>query len=158
MHFYRPVGLCRETAEVYSLQGRKCILSPIAMTNPHAIHLGAAWVCLPQPAAGPAFPAGQVVWVRRFGRPAGLARTDRLQLAFERPAASARAELLLNGLPLPSLEASDWEQDVTRLIAARNELRLMPRLSTGPSENVVGAMRQPLPECWGRVLLRIVSD
>ncbi len=128
------------------------------MTVPHPIHLGSGWDRIRSPAAEVSSPGEQVVWVRRFGCPSGLSATDRLLLVFERPSAAARAELLLNGVPLPALEASDWEQDVTTLIAARNELRLTPRFPDQPPGNPIQTTRQSLPGDWGRVVLRIVSD
>lgn len=104
------------------------------------IRLHAAW---DPPAAG-----GQP-WRRSFGRPGGLAATDRVRLVFERPAACV---LALNGSPLPPVAAGDrWEADVTRLLRDRNDLAAT--FATEVPAHV--GFRQPLPAACGRPALEI---
>ena len=137
----------------------------------HSIHLGTAWE--PPAGAGPPAPADGAadgagngaadgVWIRRFGRPAGLEPVDRVLLVCEQPAAGAfRAELTLNGMPLPALGPAmpRWQHDITPLLRDHNELFLVPlgaaamRLSAG-SEN---QRRTALPSAWCRVSVEIVS-
>lgn len=133
----------------------------------HSIHLGNAWeppagAGPPAPADGAADGAGNGVWIRRFGRPAGLEPVDRVLLVCEQPAAGAfRAELTLNGMPLPALGPAmpRWQHDITPLLRDHNELFLVPlgaavmRLSAG-SEN---QRRTALPSAWCRVSVEIVS-
>jgi hypothetical protein len=106
----------------------------------HVIRLHAAWD--PPAAAGAA-------WRRSFGRPGGLAATDRVRLVFERPAVCV---LELNGTPLPPVAAgARWEADVTRLLRQRNDLAATFATAAPAS----GGGRQPLPDACGRPALEI---
>jgi len=112
----------------------------------HSIHLGAAWESPRDDSV--------TAWLRRFGRPTGLAPSDRVLLVCEgaQPAAAWR-RLLLNGhdLPPPAADPGRWEHDVTAILRDRNELALEPAAG-GPVGN---AARGPLPAAWGRFTLEI---
>ena len=131
--------------------------------NPHRISLSAAW----EPPLDPARP----VWVRRFGRPAGLGDQGR----GAHPAAGPRVVLVvagdavavvLNGIPLAVEPPASQEHeppacqrhDITQLIAARNELRLTSAVVGRVVGNPARHGRIDLPEAVGRVWLEIVAD
>ena len=131
--------------------------------NPHRISLLAAW----EPPLDPARP----VWVRRFGRPAGLGDQGR----GAHPGAGPRVVLVvagdavavvLNGIPLAVEPPASQEHeppasqrhDITRLIAARNELRLTSAVVERVVGNPARHGRIDLPEAVGRVWLEIVAD
>jgi hypothetical protein len=139
--------------------------------NPHRISLSAAW----EPPLDPARP----VWVRRFGRPAGLGDQGR----GAHPAAGPRVVLVvagdavavvLNGIPLAVEPPASQEHeppasqeheppasqrhDITQLIAARNELRLTSAVVERVVGNPARHGRIDLPEAVGRVWLEIVAD
>jgi hypothetical protein len=123
------------------------------VSEPHAIHLGAAWQ--PPDAAGT---EGRH-WLRRFGLPAGLGPADRVWLAIERPAA---CRLAVNGSPLPPCAAGiAYRVDVTPLLRERNELVLeAASASAAPVDagcSVDRHGRVPLPAAFGRMLLEIVT-
>ena len=129
----------------------------------HAIHLGNAWE--PPADAGTANPpdgAAKGVWIRRFGRPAGLEPVDRVLLVCKQPAAGAfRAELAFNGMSLPAIgpAMSRWQHDITHLLRDRNELFLVP-LGAAALQSLPGRTaqrRMALPSEWCRVLMKIVS-
>ena len=124
----------------------------------HVIRLGNAWET-------PADGTGQRVsrWRRRFGRPGGLGPGDKVVLVVERPGLSATA--VLNGVPLPAVvPGGRWANDVTPLLADRNELVLDLATAEPPPEPMREAARRgppggrrPLPEAAGAVRLEIVS-
>jgi hypothetical protein len=135
----------------------------IMADNPHRISLLAAW----EPPLDPARP----VWVRRFGRPAGLGDQGR----GAHPGAGPRVVLVvagdavavvLNGIPLAVEPPASQEHeppasqrhDITRLIAARNELRLTSAVVERVVGNPARHGRIDLPEAVGRVWLEIVAD
>ena len=110
----------------------------------HVIRLGSAWE------GGPAAD-GTVAWVRRFGRPTGLAAGDAVWLVIEEPAACG---LRLNAAPLPAaVGGGTYRVEVTRWLAPRNLLVLEP---AGPAAAAGTAGRVPLPAALGDVRLEIV--
>jgi len=134
-------------------------------TGPHRISLAAAW----EPPADP----GALLWVRRFGRPAGSVATGaggevRVFLVVE----GTTRGLILNGVslaegPAPAVSAAaavagnppgGQRYDVTRLLGPRNDLQL----TAAAMVPVVGARawhgRVALPEAVGRVWLEVVAD
>jgi len=114
----------------------------------HAIHLGTAW----EPPS-----AGVPAWIRRFGRPAGLAAGDRLVLRCDQSGSpEAWHEATLNGHALSWRTAgpSSLECDVTGCLADRNVLAV-PHAAEAAA---VVAERASLPPAWGRLSLLIVSD
>jgi len=116
------------------------------MGQPHRIHLGGAWE--PPGADRPRDP-----WIRRFGRPAGLDADARVWLVLERP---APCTLTLNGVTLGTVEngCQAWRHEITRLLAGRNELTLVPA-GTVDRPADAGGGRRPLPDAWGRPVLEI---
>lgn len=117
------------------------------MSGVHRIRLQAAWHS-PAP--------GSTGWTRSFGRPAGLGPGDRVWLVIERPAASM---LELNGVELPRVAADPagtWRHEITRLLADRNELRIVPETGVPDSAALPGAHgRRPLPDGLGAVVIEI---
>lgn len=120
------------------------------MGQPHRIHLGGAWE--PPGANRPLDP-----WIRRFGRPPGLDADARVWLVLERP---APCTLLLNGAPLGAVGTGcqTWRHEVTRLLAGRNVLALLPAAASADGAAGAGAGRRSLPEEWGRPLLEIAAS
>lgn len=117
--------------------------------NSHTIRLTSAWE--PPHAAG-------AVWVRRFGRPAGIEPGDRVLIVVEAPAIAA---VTLNATPLPAPPsgAARWTHDVTALLGDRNELAIMPEQACGPgaADDVDDHGRAPLPARHGVVALQILT-
>ena len=116
----------------------------------HVIYLGTAWE--PPTAEAP-------VWLRRFGRPAGVEAGDRLLLVCEGAvAADAWRAATLNEHPLAWRERPEsCECDVTALIADRNVLAA-PAAPEDPTTMPDVTARVALPAAWGRLSLVIVSD
>ncbi|MBU6309733.1 MAG: hypothetical protein KJS77_08320 [Planctomycetes bacterium] len=117
----------------------------------HAIHLGAAWE--PPAAAGGS-------WVRKFGRPTGLEKSDRLVLVCEGPgSATVWRTALLNDRPLEWRDAGPetLECDVTGIVAERNVLAVSAEASA-PASGPDGVARAAIPSAWGRLSLVVVSD
>lgn len=118
--------------------------------QPHTIRLDSVWT---PPCAGGA------EWVRHFGRPSGIDPGMRVVLVIESPAVSAIA-LNHTPLPAPAPGVDRWAHDITALLAARNELSLMP--STAPVDDlldkVAGHGRAPLPAGCGSVTLQILTS
>lgn len=117
----------------------------------HAIHLGTAWE--PPTAEAP-------VWVRRFGRPAGVEPGDRLVLVCERvtvPAVWSTATINGRSLAWHAADAATLECEVTAVIADRNALTV-PVASGDPAVAGDATPRSTLPPTWGRLSLVIVSD
>jgi hypothetical protein len=117
----------------------------------HAIHLGAAWE--PPAAAGGS-------WVRRFGRPTGLAKADRLVLVCEdvgSPAVWRTA--LLNDRLLDWRDAGPeiLECDVTGIVAERN-LLVVSEVASDAACGPDAVARVAIPSAWGRLSLVVVSD
>ena len=112
----------------------------------HAIRLGKAW----EAETGH---AGQVTaWVRRFGRPTGLATVDAVWLVIDAPADGTVA---LNGAALPAIAAgTDYRANVTGLLRDRNLLVLVPRQAV--EVPALPPARGPLPAALGDVRLEIV--
>ena len=116
----------------------------------HAIHLGAAW----EPPAADGKP-----WIRRFGRPTGVAPSDRLVLVCEGAAAPVWHAATLNDRPLAWRDGGPGilECDVTAMLADRNTLVVTaatPEVPTGRAPEA----RATLPSAWGRLSLVVVSD
>ena len=86
----------------------------------HTIDLTNAWE---PPVAGSRAPASSQGWVRRFGRPSGIAPADRVWLVMDVP---PPADATLNGVALPPLPEATvpWRIDVTDRLEPRNELVL----------------------------------
>lgn len=134
------------------------------MSKIHRIDLTSAWE-----------PAGPNTWKRRFGRPSGLEPEDRVWLVLESPPSAGRSaggdsdaagraveDVSLNGLPLAAFEdralvdASRRRVDVSLLLRPRNELVLSCAGAGGGCGAVpADAVRQPLPDGCGRVILEI---
>lgn len=116
---------------------------------PHRIRLQSAW--------DPPGPGGHA-WQRHFGRPAGIEPGIRVILVLEGPAV---ASLVLNGspLPLPVTPGSSWTHDVTDVLAARNELLVVPAAGeeVDAREPVNAHGRRSLPLTLGRVFLEILT-
>ena len=111
----------------------------------HAINLAHAWEVEPGGAGGG-------VWVRRFGRPTGLAAGDSLWLVIDGPTACT---LLLNGAALPACRPGvAWRCDIMPLVHDRNLLVLVPQAG-GIADAAAG--RLALPAVLGRVRLEIVA-
>lgn len=117
------------------------------MSGVHAINLGNAWEAEPGH-------AGQAsAWVRRFGRPTGLAAADIVWLVMDAP---ADAEVAVNGAALPAATAGvEYRANVTALLRDRNLLVLVPRQAGATAVPPPG--RSPLPQALGTVRLEIVS-
>ncbi len=117
------------------------------MSEVHAINLSTAW-CLPPRAAG--------VWVRRFGRPAGIEPGDEVWLVV---ASASGCGLLLNGQPLPSVgPGGELRHEVTRLLQPRNELALAPcDAIVAETPEVARNGRCPLPDAIASVRLEIAG-
>ncbi len=121
----------------------------------HAIHLGAAWE--PPTVAMPA-------WVRRFGRPTGVEKADRLVLvceAAESPGVWRNATLNDHALAWRDAGPGAMECDVTGVIADRNLLvvaKVAPEVARGVASGPNSETRMPLPPAWGRLSLVVVSD
>ena len=117
------------------------------MSGVHRIRLQAAWQPPTHGAAG---------WIRSFGRPAGLEPGDRVWLVIERPAACT-AEF--NGVVVPPVTADPggaWRHEITRLLADRNELRLVPETGMPDGAALPTAHgRRPLPDGFGAVAIEI---
>lgn len=112
----------------------------------HAINLTHAWE------AEPGGPAGGTTWVRRFGRPTGLAAGDVVRLVID---GAAACTLALNGVPLPAGRPGPaWWFEITPLLRDRNLLVLVPQEHDAADAAVPG--RLPLPAALGRVWLEIV--
>jgi hypothetical protein len=113
----------------------------------HVINLSTAWCPPPEAGAGG-------VWLRRFGRPAGLESGEAVWVVIESPPGCGA---VLNGVPLPRVEPGQTiRHDVTTLLQQRNELLL------GPPELLTRALgppsarpRCPLPMELGQVRLEI---
>ena len=121
----------------------------------HAIHLGTAWE--PPTAATRA-------WVRRFGRPSGVEKADRLVLvceAAESPGVWRNATLNDHALAWRDAGPGAMECDVTGVIADRNLLvvaEVAPEVARGVASGPTSETRMPLPPAWGRLSLVVVSD
>jgi hypothetical protein len=113
----------------------------------HAINLGNAWEAEPGH-------AGQAsAWVRRFGRPTGLAAADIVWLVIDAPADGAVA---VNGAALPAATAGvAYRANVTAMLRDRNLLVLVPRQAVTAVPPPPG--RGPLPAALGTVRLEIAS-
>lgn len=125
----------------------------------HAIHLGTAWE--PPTAATQA-------WVRRFGRPSGVEKADRLVLvceAVDSPAPWRNATLNDHSLDWCDSGPGTMECDVTGMIADRN-LLVVAEVAAQVVSDVAGGVasghhletRVMLPPAWGRLSLVVVSD
>jgi len=125
----------------------------------HAIHLGAAWE--PPTVATRA-------WIRRFGRPTGVAQADRLVLvceAADSPAVWRNATLNDHSLDWRDSGPGTMECDVTGMIADRN-LLVVAEVAAQVVSEVAGGVasghqletRVTLPPAWGRLSLVVVSD
>lgn len=117
------------------------------MSRIHAINLGNAWEVEPGH-------AGQApAWVRRFGRPTGLAATDIVWLVIAAPADGAVA---FNGAALPAATAGvAYRANVTAMLRDRNLLVLVPRQAVATAQPC--PVRGPLPAALGSVRLEIAS-
>ncbi len=117
------------------------------MSGVHAINLGNAWEAEPGH-------AGQAsAWVRRFGRPTGLATADIVWLVIDAPADGTVA---LNGAALPAATAGvAYRVHVTAMLRDRNLLVLVPRQAVATS--LPPPARGPLPAALGTVRLEIAS-
>ncbi len=121
----------------------------------HAIHLGAAW----EPPT-----AAMRVWVRRFGRPSGVEKADRLLLVCEAvvsPSVWQSATLNDHALAWRDAGPGAMECDVTGVIADRNLLvvaEVAPEVARGAASGPTSETRMPLPPAWGRLSLVVVSD
>jgi hypothetical protein len=121
----------------------------------HAIHLGTAWE--PPTAATRA-------WVRRFGRPSGVEKADRLVLvceAADSPGVWRNATLNDHALAWRHAGPGAMECDVTGMIADRNLLvvaEVAPDVAPGVTSGPNSETRVPLPPAWGRLSLVVVSD
>lgn len=115
----------------------------------HTIRLASAW----EPPS-----AGGGVWLRRFGRPAGIEPGDRVLLVVETPAIAA---LTLNATPLPAppAGATRWSHDITAILGDRNALSLAPcaGCGDGTAEVTDAHGRAPLPAQYGIVTLQILT-
>lgn len=115
------------------------------MAGPHRINLSSAW-CPPQEA----FAGG--VWVRRFGRPAGLGQGEIVWLVIESPQGCGAA---LNGTALPHVDPGQtFRHEITALLETRNELQLDP-VAVPTREPTQPAARGPLPTGVANVRLEI---
>jgi len=83
----------------------------------HTIRLSSAW----EPTIETQ--SSQRIWMRRFGRPAGLGAGDRVVLVFASPTAG---EMTLNNAALPLLVSDQprWQHDITSLLCDRNVLKV----------------------------------
>lgn len=117
------------------------------MSRVHAINLGNAWEAEPGH-------AGQAsAWVRRFGRPTGLAAADIVWLVIDAPAAGA---VVVNGVALPAVTAGvAYRANVTAMLRDRNLLVLVPRQAVATA--LPPPVRGPLPAALGSVRLEIAS-
>lgn len=121
----------------------------------HAIHLGTAW----EPPT-----AAMRAWVRRFGRPSGVEKADRLVLvcaAAESPSVWQGATLNDQSLTWRDSGPGTMECDVTGMIADRNLLvvaEVAPEVARGAASGPTSETRMPLPPAWGRLSLVVVSD
>ena len=115
------------------------------MSGVHAINLGNAWEAEPGH-------AGQAsAWVRRFGRPTGLAAADIVWLVIDAPADAAVA---CNGAALPAATAGvAYRANVTAMLRDRNLLVLVPRQAVATA--LPPPVRGPLPAALGSVRLEI---
>lgn len=111
----------------------------------HAIRLQAAW----EP------PAGTAAWIRRFGRPAGVAADQRVWLVVAN--ARTAAAVSLNGVVLPGIAAHEprWACDVTPLLQDRNVLEIVTDPPLEPDAVAGGGARRPAPVAFGAVGLEI---
>jgi len=125
----------------------------------HAIHLGAAWE--PPTVATRA-------WIRRFGRPSGVEKGDRLVLVCEAagsPGLWRNATLNDQSLTWRDSGPGTMECDVTGMIADRN-LLVVAEVAAQVVSEVAGGVasghhletRVTLPPAWGRLSLVVVSD
>jgi len=83
-----------------------------------------------------------------------------LVLACERPPSAAAPVLVeLNGSALPEMAPGPcrWEQDVTTLVGARNEL-LLSAAGVEPACGHGGRERLTLPAAFGRLTIEVVTD
>ena len=125
----------------------------------HAIHLGAAWE--PPTVATRA-------WIRRFGRPSGVEKADRLVLvceAADSPGLWQNATLNDHSLDWCDSGPGTMECDVTGMIADRNLLVVAEVAALVVSEVAAeeasghhSETRVTLPPAWGRLSLVVVSD
>ena len=121
----------------------------------HAIHLGTAW----EPPT-----AAMRAWVRRFGRPSGVEKADRLVLvceAAESPGVWRNATLNDRALAWRDAGPGAMECDVTGVIADRNLLvvaEVAPEVAREVASGPDSETRMPLPTAWGRLSLVVVSD
>lgn len=135
-------------------------------TDPHCISLAAAW----EPPADP----GALLWVRRFGRPAGSAASGAAaEVRVFLVVTGAASSLRLNGVSLPGGPTpvagaatapadegprSGRRYDVTGLLGARNELQLTAAAMVPVAGPRVRHGRVALPEAVGEVWLEVVAD
>ncbi|NBV44531.1 MAG: hypothetical protein EBR86_02540 [Planctomycetia bacterium] len=132
-------------------------------TRPHRISLGEAW----EPPLDPDAP----VWVRRFGRPAGSAHPGTALRVWLVVAGLTRG-LTLNGVALsPGVAATAvstcepgaidrptvTSYDVSPILLARNELRLVAAVTVPRTGSPTRHGRVALPEAVGRVWLDVVD-
>ena len=117
------------------------------MSGVHAINLGNAWEAEPGH-------AGQAsAWVRRFGRPTGLAAADIVWLVIDAPADGA---VVVNGVALPAVTAGvAYRVHVTAMLRDRNLLVLVPRQAVATVQPPPA--RGPIPAALGSVRLEIAS-
>ncbi len=132
-------------------------------TDPHRISLAGAW----EPPADP----GALLWVRRFGRPAGIAATGTgAEVRVFLVVMGATSGLMLNGVSLPggpapaaAAPADEGSRpgrryDVTRLLGPRNELQLTAAAMVPVAGPRARHGRVALPEAVGDVWLEVVAD
>ena len=81
----------------------------------HTIRLSSAWEPIIETQSS------QRIWMRRFGRPAGLGAEDRVILFLRSP---KTGEITLNTALLPPLVSGQprWQHDITLLLSDRNVL------------------------------------
>jgi len=117
------------------------------VSGAHSINLGNAWE------AEPGNPGQASAWVRRFGRPTGLAAADMVWLVIDAPVDAAVA---VNGADLPVVAAGvAYRANVTEMLRDRNLLVLVPRQAVEAAQP--SPARGPLPATLGAVRLEVES-
>ena len=116
---------------------------------PHVIRLRDPWRCEPL--------AGQVRYLRRFGRPTGLMPGDQVHLTIEK--VEGEAEVVLNGEVLGHIEQRSARFDVTSILRQSNEVIISFHLrALADGAEVANAGQQNMPgDPLGLVSLEITS-
>jgi hypothetical protein len=114
----------------------------------HAIRLQAAW----EPPTSDTAP-----WIRRFGRPAGVAAGQRVWLVVA--GAVAPTAVSLNGIALPVIAAGQprWAHDITSHLQDRNVLEMVAAPLRTPDDADRGGTRRPAPAAFGAIGLEITA-